>query len=241
MSGDDAVSAEIKKHLLAFAGTLQPGQEFRTAQAIGWVIERWEDFKGRAPRAGFGSRVLQCLHEMTENNVRSGGAGPFRNVAAAKYRLSGGRGGGAPAKETAEGFTRESDLRDFLAENLDVLGLGLTLHPGGVEFPAGGGFIDILARDKRGGFVVIELKTSQGHERAIGQITRYIAWVKENLARHKPVRGVILTRSASEGMRLAASMVPSVHLLEYSLSITARPAGDGGERRGLKLRGGGTT
>ncbi len=66
-------------------------------------------------------------------------------------------------------FAYESDLRDFLAKNLSLLEPGLRLYQDegitGVEFPACGRFIDILAVDTRENLVVIELKVSRGYDR----------------------------------------------------------------------------
>jgi endonuclease len=79
-----------------------------------------------------------------------------------------------PAEEPGEGddkpdataFAYERDLRNFLSKNLHVIEKGLSLYEQeeikGIEFPAGGRFIDILAVDSKGGYVVIELKVSRG-------------------------------------------------------------------------------
>ena len=40
----------------------------------------------------------------------------------------------------------------------------------GVEFPVEGGRIDLLAVDRNGKFVVIELKLSQGRNKTLGQL-----------------------------------------------------------------------
>ncbi len=83
-------------------------------------------------------------------------------------------------------FAYESDLRDYLAKNLQVIEPGLKLYEEegitGVEFPVGGRFIDILAVDFNGDFVVIELKVSRGYDRVIGQLLRYMAWIQKNQA-----------------------------------------------------------
>ncbi|MFZ4665357.1 MAG: endonuclease NucS domain-containing protein, partial [Prochlorotrichaceae cyanobacterium] len=83
-------------------------------------------------------------------------------------------------------FAYESDLRDYLAKNLQVIEPGLMLYEEegitGVEFPVGGRFIDILAVDSNGDFVVIELKVSRGYDRVIGQLLRYMAWIQKNQA-----------------------------------------------------------
>ena len=68
-------------------------------------------------------------------------------------------------------FAAESDLRDYLAENLDTIERGLTLYSDGsgtgVEYRIDSGSIDILAKDAEGRLVVIELKVSRGRNRTI--------------------------------------------------------------------------
>ncbi len=85
----------------------------------------------------------------------------------------------------------EAKLRDYLAKHLDVLDEGLTLieveHK--LENPFGAkGFIDILARDRFGNRVVIELKRSDATARqALHELYKYIALFRINygLASHQ--------------------------------------------------------
>lgn len=124
-------------------------------------------------------------------------------------------------------FAYETDLRNYLAKNLNVLGPGLRVYEDegitGIEFPVGGRFIDILAVDSEGGLVIIELKVSRGYDRVVGQLMRYLAWVKKNLAEPgQKVRGVIVAREISEDLLLACSMVPDVGLFEYELSLSLK-------------------
>jgi hypothetical protein len=120
-------------------------------------------------------------------------------------------------------FAAERDLRNYLEKNLGALEPGLRLYEEegltGIEFPAGGRRIDILANGGDGAFVVIELKVSRGYDRVMGQIMRYMAWVKENLADGKPVRGIIVASEITNDLKLAASMVVGVKLVEYELSF----------------------
>jgi hypothetical protein len=125
------------------------------------------------------------------------------------------------------GFAYESDLRDFLSQNLAIIETGLQLYEdegiNGVEFPAGGRFIDLLAMDRQNNFVVIELKVSKGYDRVVGQLLRYIAWVEKNLADpDQKVRGIIIAREISDDLRLAASKTPDIELFEYDLSVSLR-------------------
>jgi hypothetical protein len=124
-------------------------------------------------------------------------------------------------------FAYEADLRNYLAKNLPLLEPGLRLYEEegirGIEFPAGGRFIDILAVDSRNGYVVIELKVSRGYDRVVGQLLRYMAWVEKNHAEAgKAVRGFIVARDLSEDLVLACSHVPGITLFEYTLSVQVR-------------------
>jgi hypothetical protein len=132
----------------------------------------------------------------------------------------------ADAQSLSE-FAYESDLRDFLAKNLSLIEPGLQLFQDegitGIEFPAGGRFIDILAVDKDKRLVVIELKVSRGYDRVVGQILRYMAWIDKNQAETgQGVRGIIAARDISEDLRLACSYLPNVSLYEYELSVALR-------------------
>jgi hypothetical protein len=89
--------------------------------------------------------------------------------------------------ETGQAFAAETDLRDFLAKNLNCIEAGLTLYKtaerSGVEFPVDDGRIDILAVDQKGRYVVIELKLGKGRNKAIGQLLYYMGWVDKNLGK----------------------------------------------------------
>lgn len=116
------------------------------------------------------------------------------------------------------------DLRNYLAKNLPIIEPGLKLYQDegitGVEFPVGGRFIDILAVDSNDALVVIELKVSRGYDRVVGQLMRYMAWIRKHQAEPgQQVRGVIVAREISEDLLLACSLLPAVHLFEYELSL----------------------
>lgn len=77
--------------------------------------------------------------------------------------------------------------------------------------------------DNQGSYVVIELKVSRGYDRAIGQLLRYMAWVEKNMESPKPVRGVIVAKEITDDLKLAASRIPGVHLIEYEIEFKLRP------------------
>ncbi len=130
------------------------------------------------------------------------------------------------------GFELEHQLRDFIASNLsriDINGVQLTLYRdpqgrSGVEYPTGVGLIDILAADKDGGLYVFELKRARSPDHAIGQLTRYMGWLKHAVTRGKSVHGVIVAKQIDEKLRYAASVIPDVSLLEYQVEFRVRAA-----------------
>ena len=131
-----------------------------------------------------------------------------------------------PEETEVHEFAYESDLCSFLARNLDLLEPGLRLYEeegvNGIEFPAGGKRIDILAQDANGLYVVIELKVSRGHERAVGQLAYYLSWVSENLAEGDDVRGIIVARKPSHELTMAARVLPRVEVFSYELQVELR-------------------
>lgn len=136
------------------------------------------------------------------------------------------------SKEESE-FAYEKDLQNFLAKNLSLIEPDLTLYMeddiSGIEFPAGSRFIDILATDKDNNYVVIELKVSKGYDKVVGQIMRYMGWIRKYHADEKQqVRGIILAREISDDLLLACSEIKSVDLYEYTLSVSVTQKAIGG-------------
>ncbi len=119
-------------------------------------------------------------------------------------------------------FALEAHLREFLAKNLGLLEKGLVLHrtadQQGVEFPVDGGRMDLLGVDQSGKFVVIELKLSQGRQKALGQLLYYMGWVDQNLGRG-PCRGLIVANEITDELRMAISRVPGVSLGKYHMDF----------------------
>ena len=123
-------------------------------------------------------------------------------------------------------FLLERDLQRYLSENLECIESGLRLYEAdgvlGLEYEAGNGRrIDILAVDRSGAFVVLELKVSKGYDRVVGQLLRYVNWIKQNLADPgQKVRGMIVCRTMTEDLKLACAGISDLDLFEYQLSVT---------------------
>lgn len=127
-------------------------------------------------------------------------------------------------------FPLESHLRDFLAQNIAELridGGPLTLFMDeaghdGVEYLTLIGPIDLLTVDAESNFVIFELKLGRGPDQAIGQLLRYMGWVKRELAGDRKVRGAIVARGIDKKLRYAAQIVPDILLFEYDVKFDLR-------------------
>lgn len=128
----------------------------------------------------------------------------------------------------SELFALESHLRDYLAKNIGSLNRDnskLSLYSSedgrdGIEFQTDVGPMDLLARDEKGNFVVIELKLGRSPDATLGQILRYMGWVEKHLAKGKEVRGIIVGGEIPKKLRYAVTQVPQVTLMEYQLSFS---------------------
>jgi endonuclease len=129
-------------------------------------------------------------------------------------------------------FALEYQLRDFIAHNLHMISipgrrLRLYVDPSGqngIEYPSAVGPIDILAVDESGDLVVFELKRTRSPDQAIGQLARYMGWVKLTIAEDRDVHGVVVAGTITENLRYAASVIPNVSLFEYAVQFHLKPA-----------------
>jgi restriction system protein len=86
------------------------------------------------------------------------------------------------------------------------------------------GTIDILAVEQASNsFVVIELKRGRSSDRVVGQILRYMGWVKQKLCTDgQAVKGLIICRDPDPRLSYALTMVKDVEVRYYSVSFTLR-------------------
>lgn len=68
----------------------------------------------------------------------------------------------------------------------------------------------------------MELKRERGPDRALGQLARYMGWVRAHLAAGADVRGAVVARHIDERLRYAAAAMPGVLLLEYDIRFDVR-------------------
>jgi hypothetical protein len=148
----------------------------------------------------------------------------------------GGEGGGDTEMEAAPittlvgnsfVFPLEKYLEDFLVSNWEktVLGKTLALHVEddeiATQYSTDLGPIDILARDKSNhDWVVIELKKGKSSDAVVGQLLRYMGWVKKHRATGcESVRGIIITSAPDDRIKYAMLVSHGVSFYTYRVSF----------------------
>jgi hypothetical protein len=136
---------------------------------------------------------------------------------------------------TNQHFGLERHLHQFLRDNWNDIELlkedwEIYREPGdeeaGYEYPCDVGRIDLLAKHKREArWLVIELKRGQSTDQTIGQLSRYIGWVKQHLAsKDETVQGMIISRDLDRALQYALRAVPNVDVQLYEVEFRLRPA-----------------
>ncbi len=123
-------------------------------------------------------------------------------------------------------FYMEKQLEDFIIHNWDNTELGkkynLIIEEGELlsqQYRTDIGPIDILAKDKAtGSYVVIELKRNQTSDDTIGQLARYMGWVKVNKG-DKNVKGVIIAGQYDKKLDFAREMIPNTEVFIYQVDF----------------------
>jgi hypothetical protein len=136
------------------------------------------------------------------------------------------------ARELAEFrvmIVSEKQVEDYLEHHLDVvgskIGRNLKLVDGGRQYSTTVGPIDLLAIDsKTGDYVVIELKKGRSADKVFGQCSRYMGWVRKNLATAgEKVHGVIVAREIDDKLKSARDAHDTkVDLIEFEMKIGAK-------------------
>ena len=110
----------------------------------------------------------------------------------------------------------EENLEEFVIQNLDEIEPGLNLLERQLSTPAGR--LDLLCKDREEQYVVVELKREQGTDQVVGQILRYMGWVKDHYRTDK-FRGIIIVGSKNQALSYAIKATPNVQVKEFRLSF----------------------
>ena len=70
--------------------------------------------------------------------------------------------------------------------------------------------------DATGTYVVVEIKKAQGTDQVLGQVLRYMGWVKEAKGADK-VRGIIIVQSKDRRLSYAVKAATNVEIREYGM------------------------
>lgn len=125
-------------------------------------------------------------------------------------------------------FALEKHLEDFLVQNWKSTELGKSYaifeeggEKVGQQYPTDTGPIDILAvRTDKKELLVVELKRGRASDVVVGQVLRYMGFVKQELAEPgQSVRGVIVALEDDQKLKRALAAVPTVDFYRYSVSF----------------------
>jgi hypothetical protein len=123
-------------------------------------------------------------------------------------------------------FYMEKQLEDFIIENWDKTEFGkkydLIYEDGELisqQFPTTIGKIDILAKDKKNkNYVVIELKKNQTSDDTIGQLSRYMGWIRQE-KKDENVKGIIVAGAFDEKLKYAKSELKNSEAFLYEVDF----------------------
>lgn len=132
----------------------------------------------------------------------------------------------AEVKELKDMLVSEKAVEDYLVVNLDVIGkqIGAELTLVGRQYSTTVGPIDLLCKmRKTGEYVVVELKKGRTGDKVYGQCSRYMGWVKKNLAGGKEVHGVIVGKNIDDKLKSARDAhATKVTLIEFEMKFGAK-------------------
>lgn len=125
-------------------------------------------------------------------------------------------------------FALEKHLEDFLVQNWEQTTLGkqyeIYEEEGelvGQQYPSDTGAIDILAISKnKKTLLVVELKKGRASDNVVGQIQRYMGYVKEELAEEdQHVEGVIIALEDDIKIKRALAVTNNIEFYRYQVSF----------------------
>jgi RecB family endonuclease NucS len=105
----------------------------------------------------------------------------------------------------------ERDLEAHLVLDLGSIESGLVFVDRQVSNEVGR--VDVLARDRDGTTVILELKVGEATDASIGQIARYLGWY----GRQGKVRGILIAADFPERIKYAATAIPNLELRRFQV------------------------
>jgi hypothetical protein len=140
----------------------------------------------------------------------------------------------APQPAACAQFGLERHLQEFLYDNWTHTKLGrdwkLFALPGepdaGYEYTCAVGRIDILAQHRtEKKWLVVELKRNETSDSTVGQVLRYIGWVRRHLAEPgDEVQGLVIAGSVDQSLLYAIAAAPAVRVMTYQVDFRLNDA-----------------
>lgn len=130
--------------------------------------------------------------------------------------------------EDVREFVLEKYLEEFIISNFSTIFQGkLILYRDpeenviGQQYTTDVGIIDILAEEpSSNSLVVIELKKGRESDKVVGQILRYMGWVKENLCKDgQGVKGIVICKDSDTRLSYALSMTINIVTKYYQIDF----------------------
>lgn len=242
-----ATRALIANMFWAFFHEITPGDFViarrgrKTLAAIGRVTEPGVYSAGKNPAHGHSNFMAVSWQAQPRDKIFPGVVFPMHTLAElSEESFRNFEGGSAPLDsrnppdsiEDPNAFVLEKYLEDFIVSNFETIFKGeLRVYEDsegndGQQYSTDIGPIDILATTRAANsFVVIELKKGRPSDQVVGQVLRYMGWVKKNLCTNgQSVRGLVICRDPDPKLSYALEMTNNIDVRYYSVSFKLREA-----------------
>jgi Endonuclease NucS len=130
-------------------------------------------------------------------------------------------------------FALEAYLEEFIVTNWELIDWGRKLviwngpdGQSGHQLSTPVGRLDFLATDlDTDALIAIELKRGKTSDQVVGQVARYMGWLRERLAApDQLVEGIVVAGEVDAKLYYAATAVPGLSVKAYEVSFTLEPA-----------------
>lgn len=115
-------------------------------------------------------------------------------------------------------MVNEKVIEEYLEDNITDLEPGLKVV--GRQYSTLTGPIDLLAKDKEGNHVIIELKKNRASDRVVGQVSRYVTDIRRTM--NPNVRVIIVGRHIDNSLKLARESLRfpcSLYTFDFKVSF----------------------
>ena len=214
----------------------------KTLAAVGKVNRLAFYAPGKSPAQGHPNFLEVAWQEQPRDKMFPGVVFPMQTLAEiSEEQFHGFVEGSGPqeitpnvpeAIEDPNAFVLEKYLEDFIVSNFHTIFKGeLKIYEDpegndGQQYATDIGSIDILATEtKSKSFVVIELKKGRPSDQVVGQILRYMGWVKRNICEDgQAVKGLVICRDSDSKLSYALEMTTNIDVQYYNVSFKLKDA-----------------